>query len=1232
MLPNRFYAIFAAAILLVLLFTPLTYTAQSGPIPGKYIALLKPGTKIDAVAKAAGANAKVKRAIESRVSSQLLGGEIWDRYVVIEVKNKALTASDVAAMIDPSLIESIEPDYYLEFFEFPSDPYFPQQWYLNNTGQDYIGIARIDGVGNDTLSIKHGTPGADINVSPYYQSPPTETTKVTVAIIDSGVDVEHPELKNLLWRNQDEIPYNGSDDDHNGYVDDTLGFDISGDSLSLFDPIGDNDPRDEVGHGTHIAGIVAAAADGIGVVGIAQTAEIMSVKIQPNATSVVGAAGVVYAVNAGAQVINISWGTPFESAVLLQALSFARQNGVFVAIAAGNSGDNTRFFPAGFDSTFVVGAANSDGYVTEFSTFGNHIDIVAPGLDILSLRAAGTDMYIDGGEPVVRIIGADSLYYLSDGTSMAAPMVAGAAAMMLSIRPDLSLDRLERFLKEGALDLVDPYGNGQDSLVGVDSISGAGYLDLNMSLNLLIEGGIAFVEPQRRQRYSTDVAVKVKPVDGYNGGWSLEYAYQSDPDNWQSLGSGAVLPADSILYTFNNGFEPGIVSLRVTDDFGFSRQIAFVYVRERRIEILYPAQDQLLAYGVAIEGAAYGFDFDSVMIGAVSETGLRQHLLTSSGEYFDSVMFSWAFSGTEIGKYMLIMSGYFQDTTLADSIDISVARAFSAGWPQSYAGNGGMTAVCTDLNRDGIRELAVPTTRGMYLYLADGTVVDGWPVNPTRSMLSVPAVYDVDNDGEDELICTNDSGLHVFNYDGTYADGWPQYCYTGLIPYEYGYPNPTVVQLGYEGDRDDSAIVFINKIGDIRAYQFDGTPYFYSLGGIFASYNPRVSPTAGFGGSTSPMVTAAKLLGGDSTQIIGSYSSGYPYSGIGLFKAKNGLPAVDTLGSPLVQRISLVNGTALGDLDQDGEMEIVTSGNDTTGQAMIWVKDRGSRDLPGWPKVMSDVRTWISSYPVLADLDLDGIPEILITYFYYDISCLYIFRADGTPYATMDGRPEGQAFFYTVTFGTPTVANISGDEYPEILMRSGYIIPGTGIELLWLLDHLGNQLELSPIATLARPREVFSSRFAPLVDDLDGDGRVEVILLSDANQVLVWDFPASINFGKNKARYLADNLNSGIYHIENIPTDVPDDVATLPDSPTLSQNYPNPFNPSTTIKFTLPAPADVSLEVFNLGQKVVTLVDGPLGAGPHEVVFDASEYASAIYFYRLKAGDFRQVRKMALVK
>jgi hypothetical protein len=124
----------------------------------------------------------------------------------------------------------------------------------------------------------------------------------------------------------------------------------------------------------------------------------------------------------------------------------------------------------------------------------------------------------------------------------------------------------------------------------------------------------------------------------------------------------------------------------------------------------------------------------------------------------------------------------------------------------------------------------------------------------------------------------------------------------------------------------------------------------------------------------------------------------------------------------------------------------------------VWAKTQGIHDLDGWPAALPDIDGWIASYPIAADLDLDGLPEILCTFFEYDISALYIFSADGTPYVEREGRPAGEAFLQPVTFGTPMVADLTGDKYPEIVMRAGYILPGTGPEWVYLLDHTARPL------------------------------------------------------------------------------------------------------------------------------------------------------------------------------
>ncbi len=1223
----------SAIILLALLCAPVGAVYRSpgptGPVPGKFIVKLKSNVRPQALSQSLSKGDHLYRFSSVVVRSDLKGSANWDRFYVLVSSGRSLGVDGVAAMLGDENIEYVEQDYYLEFFDYPDDSLFSNQWYLYNHGQEYLGIQRNEGYENDRLVLKSGTPGKHLQVTTLYDDPPVQVAKVVVAIVDTGIDLLHPELSGRFWKNQGEIPGNGVDDDHNGFVDDTIGYDVSGDFMTLFDPVGDNDPTDAIGHGTHIAGIIGANANTRGVVGIAPQVELMPVKIRPNATSAVGAAGIVYAVNAGAQVINISWGTPFESGLLREAIAFARHNGVFVAIAPGNSGSTERFFPAAYDSVFVVAAGNSDGYMTDFSTYGAHIDIVAPGLDILSLRAAGTDMYANAGEPLVRIIGDDSLYYLADGTSMAAPTVAGAAALMLAVRPDLSLSALEEILLMGADDLVDPLNTG-DTLYGRDTISGFGYINIAASLSLLKHGGLSLTQPERRRRYTEDFPVEVASVADYEGSWRLDYSVGSGSEDWMFLAGGDAVPDDAVLYMFSDTTVEGHINFRLTDQYGSQSFTNCINVRRRRLTITSPTSGAELKYNIPVYGDAYGPDYDSMSLFYRGNDGQRVTLGNSTGEFFDSLLSVWTVSGVDTGSFVLHLNGYYSTGVLEDSVMIRIVTAFAHGWPRKIAGRAGITVACADLNRDGHREIVVATTGGLYVFEASGEMVPGYPVQTDRDLRCVPAIYDVDRDGQDEIICTGSDGIHVFKYDGSYAAGWPQQCYTGQTGGGYGYPNPTVTALG---PGEDSAVVIINKRGQILAYEFNGDSYFFSLGGLFASFDPRISDSYGYGGSTSPFVTAVDLTGDGINEVMASYTSPAPYSGIGVFEGRTGRPAFGR-SNPIVQPIPTVDGTVLADLDGDRLPEIITLGRDTLAIPRIWVRTAGLEELPGWPVAMPAVSHWIASYPVAADLDLDGVPEILCTFFEYDIAALYIFRADGTPYLPRDGRPTGEVYSQPVTFGTPTVANLTGDEYPEIIIRSGHILPGTGNEMVYILDYLGQPIPDWPVVTPTRPSRTFSSRYAPLVDDIDGDNKVELVMASDGLEILVWDFDASFDDGRNRSRFLMDNLNSGVLPLSpGTPTDLDEEPRTVPLAPSLAQNYPNPFNPSTIIRFNLPRSADVKLDVFNiLGQRVTTLVERRLSAGKHEAVFDGTGYATGIYFYRLKTDDFRFTMKMVLLK
>lgn len=238
-----------------------------------------------------------------------------------------------------------------------------------------------------------------------------------VAVVDSGVDYTHPDLSSNIWTNSKEIPGNGVDDDRNGYVDDVHGWDFVS---------SDNSPLDENGHGTHVAGTIAAVRNGFGVTGIAYGAKIMPVRVLDSEglggyTDI--ATGIRYAVDNGANVINLSLGGDYSSTIA-QAIQYAAAHNVVVAMAAGNESAAQPDYPAGFANQWgiAVGAVDKSDQLASFSNRAGTAPlnyVVAPGVDIDSTTPNNT-------------------YSRFQGTSMATPHVAAIAALMLSANPKLT--------------------------------------------------------------------------------------------------------------------------------------------------------------------------------------------------------------------------------------------------------------------------------------------------------------------------------------------------------------------------------------------------------------------------------------------------------------------------------------------------------------------------------------------------------------------------------------------------------------------------------------------------------------------------------------------------------------------------------------------------------------------------------------------------------------------------
>ncbi|MDM3848392.1 MAG: S8 family peptidase [Aphanizomenon gracile PMC644.10] len=260
--------------------------------------------------------------------------------------------------------------------------------------------------------------GADLIKAPTAWNNGYTGQGIIVAVLDTGVDYNHQDLKNNIWSNAKEIAGNGIDDDGNGYVDDVQGWNFDSSNNNILD---------NNGHGTHVSGTIAAENNSIGVTGIAYNSKIMPVKVlDANGSGSYSSItkGIYYAVDNGANVINLSLGGNSSKDTLKSAIEYASNKGVMVVMAAGNNSDALPSYPAryAYNSGIAVGAVDKNNNLADFSNRSGSQEITyvtAPGVDVYS--TIPNDQYAN-----------------YNGTSMAAPHIAGVVALMLSANPNLT--------------------------------------------------------------------------------------------------------------------------------------------------------------------------------------------------------------------------------------------------------------------------------------------------------------------------------------------------------------------------------------------------------------------------------------------------------------------------------------------------------------------------------------------------------------------------------------------------------------------------------------------------------------------------------------------------------------------------------------------------------------------------------------------------------------------------
>ncbi len=277
-----------------------------------------------------------------------------------------------------------------------------------------------------------------------------------IAVIDTGVDLNHPDLAAKIWANADEIPGNDEDDDGNGYVDDVHGWDfVHSDAV----------PQDDNSHGSHVSGIAAARTDNsTGVAGVAWQSPIMPLKALNNlgdGTWADVAEAIVYAADNGARILNLSLGGEESSQTIEEAVSYAHSQGCLIVAAAGNSKSQPApvEYPAALPEALAVAATTDSDTPWSYSNRGPEVDVAAPGVDIFSASKSGS-------------------YYPSSGTSMATPHISGLAALVWSLRPAMTADQVTHVITSTAHDVYTP---------GWDQRTGWGRIDAQAAILHLVQ-------------------------------------------------------------------------------------------------------------------------------------------------------------------------------------------------------------------------------------------------------------------------------------------------------------------------------------------------------------------------------------------------------------------------------------------------------------------------------------------------------------------------------------------------------------------------------------------------------------------------------------------------------------------------------------------------------------------------------------------------------------------------
>jgi subtilisin family serine protease len=982
-------------------------------------------------------------------------------------------AADFAALPE---VEYAEPNYIYRSQGQTNDPFLTSQGSWGQPYPDLWGLYRISAPAAWDISTGAG---------------------VVVAVIDTGCDITHPDLSGKIWTNAGEIPGNGIDDDRNGFVDDVTGWDFTN-----HDP----DVSDTIGHGTHVAGTIAAAGNnGLGIVGVAWGAKVMVVKglsDQGPGNSDDLANAIIYAAGNGARVINMSWGGSGFSQTIEDALIFANSlNVTLVAAAGNNSMEASSFFPANSRHVITVGSSDHNDIVSDFSNRSFSMDIVAPGGDsrdssanqifnnILSLRSAAitgqlTDPMFLVGEGYLR----------ARGTSMAAPHVAGLAALILQRFPAATPEEVRQIIRCSADDVP-----GTQTSPGWDTMTGYGRINALKAVRATALGSARIYAPMPRTLTSAaSMPVTITATAPDFREYVLEYGERDYPNKWLTLASSSTPVVKAQLPDWNIESVPDnnyALRLRVLTRSGqeFQDRTAITLDRvafsDANLNRAYRAGEIITLSGMAAGG---GFSSYAIQYRDSSSTEWRSDGITladgGARKVRDGVLGTWNTANIDHASLFRLRL-VVKRAGLSDVVKethITIDPDLHPGWPQRipplnyligqlcYLEN----VTAADIDRDGQAEIPVGYGFDIRVYRSDGTMAAGWPqrldvLHPGAWTQRSPLVGDLNGDGYLEIVSVNSAGdLLAWDYLGKALPGFPK-------PHR----NVTVMALAdMNADGKDEIVAFTED----RAYTV-----------LDACGNSLPGWPSSALGNVVPFSAAVGDLDDDGAKEIFSCAREGQSAGV--------LHVIDSAGKirpgwPLsVPRPSPGLKASLIDIDGDGKFEILVSTDDGN----VFVLRPDGSVVPGWPvQIRDDVHiTGLSA----GDVTGDGRPEVFVGTAgkdgHFDWLCLL--GGNGVP---LPGWPVQMGpSQLTLGVGSAAFVDLDGDGRREMIVGSGMPLSGPDAMMPFCLHAFRSDGQ--EVAGFPKPATGYDASLGstPAVMDIDGDGLLEIAWINMSGDLFLWD-------------------------------------------------------------------------------------------------------------------------------